>query len=238
MTKNEYLKALASSLNGHISREEVSDILRDYREFFDDGALQQEEEWQTAQRLGDPKEVAAQIVAEAYIGQAQKKPTMKNLFKAQGAVKIYSTAAFVASIPLMLAMTGLSLGMLLIFLLLTLSAILLFTGILMAASALPSSALWLAGITAAGALFAALTILLLVIMMLRRFVKWTGGLFAKVITKKKAAPPSAQEDASQYDEMEIPPIIPVQPSQQTGSPAPESTQPDPSLPDSQEVSEP
>ena len=59
-----------------------------------------------------------------------------------------------------------------------------------------------------------------------------------MITKKRAAPPSAQEDASQYDEMEIPPIIPVQPSQQTASPAPESTQPDPSLPDSQEVSEP
>ena len=74
MTRNEYLKALAGSLNGHISKEEISDILRDYREFFEDGALQDEEEWQTAARLGDPGEVAAQIVAEAYIGQAQESP--------------------------------------------------------------------------------------------------------------------------------------------------------------------
>ena len=187
MTRNEYLKALAGSLNGHISKEEISDILRDYREFFEDGALQDEEEWQTAARLGDPGEVAAQIVAEAYIGQAQEKPTVKNLFKAQGAVKVYSTAAFIASIPLMLAVASLAFSMFLLFLGLIIFAVSVFTVILMTSSAFPQSALLLAGVAGAGALFASITILLLVIMMVRSFIRWIGSLFAKVITKKKKA---------------------------------------------------
>ena len=86
MTKNEYLKSLAGSLNGHLSKDEISEILRDYREFFEDGAIQNEDEAQTAERLGDPKEVAVQIVAESYIDQAQAAPTVKNLFKARTAV--------------------------------------------------------------------------------------------------------------------------------------------------------
>ena len=209
MTRNEYLKALAGSLNGHISKEEISDILRDYREFFEDGALQNEEEWQTAARLGDPKGVAAQIVAEAYIGQAQKKPTVKNLFKAQGAVKVYSTAAFIASIPLMLVIAGLALTMFVMFLALIICAIMIFTAVLMTSSALPQSALLLAGVAGAGALFASITTLLLVIMMLRTFIKWISSLFAKVITgkKKKEEPEFIEEEV---DEIEIPPIVPVQ----------------------------
>lgn len=231
MTRNEYLKALAGSLNGHISREEISDILRDYREFFEDGALQDEEEWQTAARLGDPKEVAARIVAEAYIGQAQEKPTVKNLFRAQGAVKVYSTVAFVASIPLMLAVAGLSVGMFALFLLLVIGAVLLFTGILMTSAALPGSAVWLAGVTAVGALFASVTILLLVIMILRRFTKWISGLFAKVITKKNPAEEASDSEDS-LEEMEIPPFVPVQPVQK-----PETQNNDTQQSDSGEVSE-
>ena len=209
MTRNEYLKALAGSLNGHISKEEISDILRDYREFFEDGALQDEEEWQTAARLGDPKEVAAQIVAEAYIGQAQEKPTVKNLFKAQGAVKVYSTVAFIASIPLMLAIAGLALTMFVMFIALIICAVAIFTAILMTSAALPQSATLLAGVAGAGALFASITILLLIIMMVRSFVKWISGLFAKVITKKKKnEEPELTEEP--VEEIEIPPIVPVQ----------------------------
>jgi len=209
MTRNEYLKALAGSLNGHISKEEISDILRDYREFFEDGALQDEEEWQTAARLGDPKEVAAQIVAEAYIGQAQEKPTVKNLFKAQGAVKVYSTVAFIASIPLMLAIAGLALTMFVMFIALIICAVAIFTAILMTSAALPQSATLLAGVAGAGALFASITILLLIIMMVRSFVKWISGLFAKVITKKKKnEEPELIEEP--VEEIEIPPIVPVQ----------------------------
>lgn len=209
MTRNEYLKALAGSLNGHISKEEISDILRDYREFFEDGALQNEEEWETAARLGDPKGVAAQIVAEAYIGQAQEKPTVKNLFKAQGAVKVYSTVAFIASIPLMLAIAALALTMFVMFLALIVCAVGIFTAVLMTSAALPQSALLLAGVAGAGALFASITILLLIIMMVRSFVKWISSVFARVITKrKKTEEPETAEDP--VDEIEIPPIVPVQ----------------------------
>lgn len=209
MTRNEYLKALAGSLNGHISREEISDILRDYREFFEDGALQDEEEWQTASRLGDPKEVAAQIVAEAYIGQAQEKPTVKNLFRAQSAVKVYSTAAFIASIPLMLVVAGVFIAMFLLFLALIIGAILIFTVILMTSAALPQSAILLAGVTGAGALFSSITILLLVIMMVRRFVKWISSLFARVITRKNHTE-EPEITGESVEEIEIPPIVPVQ----------------------------
>ena len=223
MTRNEYLKALASSLNGHISKEEISDILRDYREFFEDGALQNEEEWETAARLGDPREVAAQIVAEAYIGQAQEKPTVKNLFKAQSAVKVYSTVAFIASIPLMLAIAGLALTMFVIFLALVACAVAIFTAVLMTSAALPSSALLVAGIAGAGALFASITILLMIIMMVRRFVKWISSLFASVVTRRKKSE-EPEITGEPVDEMEIPPIVPVQ------KPMPQKT-------DSEEVSE-
>lgn len=155
MTKNEYLKTLAGNLNGHLTKEEIGDILRDYQEFFEDGAIQNEEEAQIAERLGDPKEVAVQIVAESYIDQAQAVPTVRNLFKARAAVK-----AFLALVA---------------------ASLVIFSGLLMFLGSLPPSAAGLAAAVALAALFASAAVLLLAVMMVRGFVRWMTGLFAKAI---------------------------------------------------------
>ena len=149
MTKNEYLKTLAGNLNGHLTKEEIGDILRDYQEFFEDGAIQNEEEAQIAERLGDPKEVAVQIVAESYIDQAQAVPTVRNLFKARAAVKAFSAMAFVLSIPLIMGVTALTVVLAAAFLALVAASLVIFSGLLMFLGSLPPSA---AGLAAAVAL--------------------------------------------------------------------------------------
>ena len=109
----------------------------------------------------------------------------------------------------MLAIAGLALTMFVMFIALIICAVAIFTAILMTSAALPQSATLLAGVAGAGALFASITILLLIIMMVRSFVKWISGLFAKVITKKKKnEEPELTEEP--VEEIEIPPIVPVQ----------------------------
>ena len=181
MTKNEYLKTLAGNLNGHLTKEEIGDILRDYQEFFEDGAIQNEEEAQIAERLGDPKEVAVQIVAESYIDQAQAVPTVRKLFKARAAVKAFSAMAFVLSIPLIMGVTALTVVLAAAFLALVAASLVIFSGLLMFLGSLPPSAAGLAAAVALAALFASAAVLLLAVMMVRGFVRWMTGLFAKAI---------------------------------------------------------
>ena len=181
MTKNEYLKTLAGNLNGHLTKEEIGDILRDYQEFFEDGAIQNEEEAQIAERLGDPKEVAVQIVAESYIDQAQAVPTVRNLFKARAAVKAFSAMAFVLSIPPIMGVTALTVVLAAAFLALVAASLVIFSGLLMFLGSLPPSAAGLAAAVALAALFASAAVLLLAVMMVRGFVRWMTGLFAKAI---------------------------------------------------------
>lgn len=198
MTKNEYLKTLAGNLNGHLTKEEIGDILRDYQEFFEDGAMQNEEEAQTAQRLGDPKEVAVQIVAESYIDRAQAAPTVRNLFKARAAVKAFSAMAFVLSIPLIMGVTALTVALAAAFLVLVAASLVIFSGLLMFLSSLPPSAAGLAAAVALAALFASAAILLLAVMMVRAFVRWMTGLFAKAIVhpnKVQGPPPLPPEQS-------------------------------------------
>ena len=193
MTKNEYLKSLAGSLNGHLSKDEISEILRDYREFFEDGAIQNEDEAQTAERLGDPKEVAVQIVAESYIDQAQAAPTVKNLFKARTAVKAFSAMAFVFSIPLIMAAAIMVILLAAAFLVLIAASLVIFTGLLLFASALPPSAAGLASAVALAALFASITVLLLMAAV-RSFVRWLAGLFSKAIVHPNKRLPIKTDD--------------------------------------------
>lgn len=194
MTKNEYLKSLAGSLNGHLSKDEISEILRDYREFFEDGAMQNEDETQTAERLGDPKEVAIQIVAESYIDQAQAAPTVKNLFKARAAVKAFSVMAFVFSIPLIMAVAIMVIFLAAAFLVLIAASLVIFTGLLLFASALPPSAAGLAAAVTLAALFASVTVLLLAAATVRSFVRWLTGLFAKAIVHPNKRLPIKTDD--------------------------------------------
>lgn len=197
MTKNEYLKALSGSLNGHLTRDEISEILRDYREFFEDGAMQNEDEAQVAERLGNPREVAVQIVAESYIDQAQASPTIRNLFKARAAVTAFSAMSFVLSTPLIMGMAVAVILLAAAFLALLTVSLLIFSGLLMFVTAFPPSAAALLIVVALAALFASITILLLMTMAVRSFVCWLAGLFAKAIAQPNR--PSFVEKKEQDD---------------------------------------
>lgn len=197
MTKNEYLKALSGSLNGHLTRDEISEILRDYREFFEDGAMQNEDEAQVAERLGNPREVAVQIVAESYIDQAQASPTIRNLFKARAAVTAFSAMSFVLSTPLIMGMAVAVILLAAAFLALLTVSLLIFSGLLIFVTAFPPSAAALLIVVALAALFASITILLLMTMAVRSFVCWLAGLFAKAIARPNR--PSLVEKKEQDD---------------------------------------
>lgn len=71
MSRYEYLKTLESHLRLSLSRNEINDILRDYGEYFTEGENQGKSEWEIIAKLGDPKEVAQQIISESRNGQVK-----------------------------------------------------------------------------------------------------------------------------------------------------------------------
>lgn len=64
MSRAEYIAALTSALRGRLAAREIDDIVRDYMEFFDDGVSQGKSEEQVAEELGNPREVARQILSD------------------------------------------------------------------------------------------------------------------------------------------------------------------------------
>ena len=65
MTKLEYLKILEDTLKTRLSRREVDEIMRDYAEYFVEGQKQGKSDYEIARNLGDPQEVAQQIIGES-----------------------------------------------------------------------------------------------------------------------------------------------------------------------------
>ena len=76
MSRHEYLKTLENHLKLSLSRGEINDILRDYGEYFNEGENQGKSEWEIIAKLGDPKEVARQIISESNKGQPKKPGTI------------------------------------------------------------------------------------------------------------------------------------------------------------------
>lgn len=76
MSRYEYLKTLESYLRLSLSRGEINDILRDYGEYFNEGENQGKSEWEIIAKLGDPKEVAQQIICESNKGQPKNPGTI------------------------------------------------------------------------------------------------------------------------------------------------------------------
>ena len=65
MNKLEYLRTLENTLQTRLPRQEVNDIIRDYAEYFAEGARQGKTDDEIAANLGDPIEVARQVLAES-----------------------------------------------------------------------------------------------------------------------------------------------------------------------------
>lgn len=64
MTKESYLQSLEALLKKHLSKSEISDILRDYGEYFDDGRRQNKTDTEISAKLGDPEIIAQQFIEE------------------------------------------------------------------------------------------------------------------------------------------------------------------------------
>ena len=64
MTKLEYLKLLETDLQKRLSQYETDEIIRDYAEYFAEGASQGKTDDEMINNLGDPAVVAAQVVEE------------------------------------------------------------------------------------------------------------------------------------------------------------------------------
>ncbi len=81
MNKEQFLKQLGAHLK-QLTTAERDDILSDIEEFFVYSAKDGETEADTAARLGDPKKLAKEYLAQAHIASANEKRTPKNMFLA------------------------------------------------------------------------------------------------------------------------------------------------------------
>lgn len=65
VSRDEYLKELESLLKKYLSQSEIEDILRDYREYFEDGRRQNKTDLEISAKLGSPEIIARQFLEES-----------------------------------------------------------------------------------------------------------------------------------------------------------------------------
>ncbi len=81
MKKQIYLKTLRKELAG-LPKEEIDDIIEDYKEHFETGLKKRRKEESIAKGLGKPKQVAKQLKAEYHVKIAQETKKIKHVGKA------------------------------------------------------------------------------------------------------------------------------------------------------------
>lgn len=81
MTKDQFLSKLGSDLH-KLPKAEREAILADYAEHFELGILQGRTESEIAERLGQPKELAKEILANVRISEAQSNPSFRTVMQA------------------------------------------------------------------------------------------------------------------------------------------------------------
>ena len=72
MKKEDFLEILKDYLKKGFSEDEIIDILRDYEEYFIDGAIEGKSEIEIISSLGSPKEIANELLAESNIKNENK----------------------------------------------------------------------------------------------------------------------------------------------------------------------
>lgn len=65
MNKLEFLEILKDYLKKDLSSEEISDILRDYEEYFIDGVIEGKSDIEIIQGLGSPKTIANELIGQS-----------------------------------------------------------------------------------------------------------------------------------------------------------------------------
>ena len=116
MSRDEFLKTLRKELTG-IPKEEIEDILYDYKEHFDIGIHKGKTEEQIAKELGNPKSIAKSYKASIKITEAEKNPNATNLFKAILAAMalgffnlVVVLAPFIVLVALLFSLYAISVG--------------------------------------------------------------------------------------------------------------------------------
>lgn len=79
--KKHFLENLEKNLRG-IPKEEINDILDDFREYFDVGSERGRSEDEIILSFGNPKNIAKQIKAESYIKKAETNTSAANITRA------------------------------------------------------------------------------------------------------------------------------------------------------------
>lgn len=85
MNKEQFLKQLESSLK-KLSLEERQDILQDYEEYFAIGIEKGKSEQEIAASLGQPKQIAKELMASYHLGMVEQKTSVRNILSAVWAV--------------------------------------------------------------------------------------------------------------------------------------------------------
>ncbi|MGL6105716.1 DUF1700 domain-containing protein [Romboutsia sp.] len=81
MRKDDFLEILKDYLKKSFSEDEIMDILRDYEEYFIDGAIEGKTEIEIISGLGSPKEIASELLAENNANNENKiKSKVENLY--------------------------------------------------------------------------------------------------------------------------------------------------------------
>lgn len=116
MNEKKFLQILKNELSG-MPKEEVSDILFDYREHFSMGKADGKSEDEIAQALGNPTALARKYKAEYYVETAENSQTAGNLFRAVLATLglgffnlVFVLGPFIALTALIFALFALSAG--------------------------------------------------------------------------------------------------------------------------------
>jgi len=72
LRKEDFLEILKDYLKKDFSEDEIIDILRDYEEYFVNGAIEGKSEMEIISSLGSPKEIANELLAESNIKNENK----------------------------------------------------------------------------------------------------------------------------------------------------------------------
>lgn len=124
MSEQEFIHQLQQALS-RLPERERQEILDDYREYFRDGAAAGRSEADIAAGLGDPRQLARELMARHHIARWESRKSLGNLFAVVGAIAGLGFLNFLLAIPFLfylwlltmatLASTGLLIGGIVLF---------------------------------------------------------------------------------------------------------------------------
>lgn len=81
MSKKAYLTTIADNIR-KLPKDEQNEIMMEYEEHFENAKLRGRSEHEIAQKLGNPKLIAQEIILQYKITKAENQPSFNNLYKA------------------------------------------------------------------------------------------------------------------------------------------------------------